>query len=197
MTLADATLQQLFGLDTPGAVASIRAGLHEEKAKEGLSIEAAKSPGLQESTLAEAAADKFPDLLNVKVMSILAGAWAKYELLKRYADRREYPPEEIVLLPLAEHTVKSEHHPYIEILLNGSPVGKIIFDVIVALKLESFELKLQDGKIKAVTAGTVQGSGEISFYGVTLVKKDFQPVTVPASINLGDGIPLRRLAAAG
>jgi hypothetical protein len=197
VTLADATLQQLFGLDRPEAAAAIRAGLHEEKADEGLRKEAAKAPGVHQTALAETAADKLPDLLNVKVISILTGAWTKYELLKKYADRREYPPEETVLLPLAEHTVKSEHHPYVEILVNGRPVGKITFDVTVSLKLESFELKLQDGKIKAVNAGTVQGSGEISFYGVTLIKKEIEPVTVHASINLGDGIPLRKLAAAG
>ena len=197
MTLADATLQQLFGLDKPGAAVAIRAGLQEEMASEGLRNEAPKAPGVHQTALAEAAADKVPDLLNVKVMSILTGAWTKYELLKKYADRREYPPEEVVLLPLSEHTVKSDHHPYIEILANGRPVGKITFDVTVSLKLESFELKLQDGKIKAVNAGTVQGSGEISFYGVTLIKKDLQPVTVRASINLGDGISLRKLAAAG
>jgi hypothetical protein len=197
VTLADATLQQLFGLDKPGAAACIRAGLEEEKAREGLRKEAAKAPGVHQTALAETAADKVPDLLNVKVIGILAGAWTKYELLKKYADRRDYPPEEIVLLPLAQHTVKSEHHPCIEILLNGSPVGKITFDVTVSLKLESFELKLQDGKIKAVDAGTVQGSGEISFYGVTLVKKELEPVTVHASIDLGDGISLRKLAAAG
>jgi hypothetical protein len=197
VTLADATLQQLFGLDRPEAAAAIRAGLQEQKADEGLGKEAAKAPGVHQSSLAETAADKLPDLLNVKVISMLTGAWTKYELLKKYADRREYPPEETVLLPLAEHTVKSEHHPCVEILVNGRPVGKITFDVTVSLKLESFELKLQDGKIKAIDAGTVQGSGEISFYGVTLIKKELEPVTVHASINLGDGIPLRKLAAAG
>lgn len=197
MTLADATLQQLFGLDRPEAAATIRAGLQEERATEGLRKEAADAPGVHQTALAEAAAEKVPDLLNVKVMSILTGAWTKYELLKKYADRREYPPEEIVLLPLAEHTVKSDHHPYVEVLVNGRPVGQVTFDVTVSLKLESFELKLQDGKIKAVNAGTVQGVGEISFYGVTLVKKELEPITVHASINLGEGISLRKLAAAG
>lgn len=197
VTVADATLKQLFGLDRPEAAAAIRASLLERKAVEGLRKEAARAPGVRQSALADAAADKVPDLLNGKVISILTGAWTKYELLKKYADRREYPPEEIVLLPLAEHTVKSDHHPYVEVLANGRPVGQVTFDVTVSLKLESLESKLQDGKIKAVIEGTVQGDGEISFSGVTLVKKELEPITVHASINLGEGISLRKLATAG
>ena len=66
-------------------------------------------------------------------------------------------------MPLAEHTAKSEHHPYVEILLKEQPVGQIVFDLEFSLALEGFVLKIQDGTIREIHTGS--GKGECSLSG--------------------------------
>ena len=71
--------------------------------------------------------EKLKDLLAIGIPDILVAAWNKYRILLKYLDREKYPPNESFLVPLAEHSITSEHHPYVEILVNDQPVGKICF----------------------------------------------------------------------
>ena len=86
---------------------------------------------------------KIEDLLNIGIPDIMVMAWNKYKILLKYSDRKKYSPDETFLVPLAEHTIKSEHHPCIEILINDKMVGKIGFDINISLKLEGLERRLR------------------------------------------------------
>ncbi len=92
--------------------------------------------------------------------------------------------------PLAEHTVKSEHHPYVEILVNGQSTGRIVFDVSIVLILKGFVLKIQDARIKAVQTGSLQGKGKFSLGDAVLAEKVFDQNPLPGSIDLGEGVAL-------
>lgn len=140
--------------------------------------------------------EKVPELLNVKMTDVLLGAWKKFKMLQKYADRERYTPEETILVPLADHTVKSEHHPYVEILVGEQPIQKIAFDVSFELTLHGFVLSIQDAAIKGIQTGTWQGKGAIAFKGIVLVEKSFEPIELPGKIGLGRGISLSGLAAA-
>jgi hypothetical protein len=61
------------------------------------------------------------ELLDVKVPDILISAWKKARELQDALDRSRQSSEETIKLELAEHTLASEHHPYIEIR-----VGRLI-----------------------------------------------------------------------
>jgi hypothetical protein len=138
--------------------------------------------------------EKLKDLLAVGIPDILVAAWNKYEILLKYLDREKYPPNESFLVPLAEHCITSEHHPYVEILVNDQPVGKIGFDIKVALTLEGIILKIQDGKIKEIFTGTCKGKGTISCDNVLILEEKTEAVPLPGSIDLGQGIPIAPLA---
>lgn len=57
------------------------------------------------------------DLLDLNVIDALVEAWKKYVEIKEYSDPKKYKPSEEILVPLATHTVKSEHNPYVPIFL--------------------------------------------------------------------------------
>lgn len=127
------------------------------------------------------------DLLNIGIPNIMVLAWNKYGELLKYTDKEKYPPDVSVLVPLAEHTIKSGHKPSIEILINDKPVGKIDFDINIALTLKGFILKIQDGKIKEIKTGTCKGKGTIKCEDFVILEKETESFPLPGSINLGEG----------
>ena len=136
--------------------------------------------------------DKVGELFDMDVGLLLVSAWRKYGELKEYADPKKHGPDESILVPLGKHTLKVAYSPYLEVLFNGRPLGKLVFDVTLSLDLEGFVLTIQNGKIMKVRTGTCQGSGKIEFHDRTLLKKALTKFSLPGSIELKEGISLRQ-----
>jgi hypothetical protein len=134
--------------------------------------------------------EKISDLLDVKLLDIMVIAWGKYRSLQRYLDREKYPPGETFLVHLAEHTIKSEHHPSIQILVNDKLVGKIEFNIAISLMLKGIILKVQDGRIKEIITGTCKGKGTIKCEDYVILEKETESISLPGSIGLGEGVPI-------
>ena len=134
---------------------------------------------------------KIEDLLDINMPDIMVMAWNKYKILLKYTDRKKYSPDETFLVPLAEHTIKSDHHPYLEILINDKEVGKIEFDISIALTLEGIILKIRDGKIREILTGSCKGKGAIKHGDFVIFEKKLEPISLPGSIDLGEGLPIR------
>ncbi len=133
---------------------------------------------------------KIVDLLDIPIPDILAKAWKKYTSLLEYLNKSEFSPDETVLVPLAEHTIESEHHPYIEVLANDVPIGKIEFEIDVALKLKGIVLKVRDRKIKEIQTGECEGSGTVKCENHIILEKKLGGISLPGSIDLGAGISI-------
>jgi len=133
---------------------------------------------------------KVEDLLNVGINDIMVTAWNKYRILLKYTDKEKYSPNETFLVPLSEHTIKSEHKPYIEILINDKSVGKIDFNINISLTLKGIILKIRDGKIQEIQTGSCKGKGTIKCYDFVIMEKETESFSLPGSINLGEGVPI-------
>jgi hypothetical protein len=134
--------------------------------------------------------DKVSELFDVDVGFLLVSAWRKYGELKEYADPKKHPPNETHLVPLGKHTLKVGYSPYLEVLFNGRPLAKVVFDVTLSFDLAGFVLTIQNGKIIKVRTGTCQGSGKIEYGDRTLLTKALTKFTLPGTIELGKGINL-------
>lgn len=134
--------------------------------------------------------DKIGDALDISVPDIMVMAWNKYRILLKYLDREKYPATETFLVALAEHTIKSEHRPFIEMLVNDKPVGKIEFNISVSLMLEGIILKIQDAKIKEISIGTCKGKGTLRCENQIILQKETEKISLPVSIGLGEGVPI-------
>jgi hypothetical protein len=133
---------------------------------------------------------KIGDLLDIPISDILATAWNKCGLLLKYTDKEKYPPDKIYFVHLAEHTIKSEHKPYMEITLDEKPVGKINFNVTLSLTLKGIILKIQDGRIKGINPGECKGKGAIQCEGAMLLEQETESFSLPGSVDFGEGIPI-------
>jgi hypothetical protein len=129
-------------------------------------------------------------LLDISVVDVLLGAWSRYQALKKYLDKEKYPPTQSIIVPLSEHTVKSEHNPHVEILVDDEPVGKIAFQITLAFTVRGAILMVQDGKIKGIKTGEIKGKGTLKCEGALLLEQDFRAIPLPGSVDLGGGIPI-------
>jgi hypothetical protein len=186
MDSSEITLHQFFALKED-ALSAIELSKGMEALKEKIQKEstAIKWPvALNEIT------KKVGDLLDISVIDIMVKAWNKYRELLKYTDKEKYPPDMSVLVPLAEHTIKSEHKPYLEILINEKPAGKIDFNINISLTLKGMILKIQDGKIKEIKTGSCKGKGNVKLEDFVIMERETDSISLPGSINLGEGVAI-------
>lgn len=134
--------------------------------------------------------DQLPEMLDISLRDILAGAWNKHKALLKYLDRNQYPPGQTVQVPLAKHVVNSEHRPSINVLVNGAPIGRVEFKVTVTLLLEGIVLSIRDGRIIGATTGKCKGKGAVRCENQLIMEKAPESFPLPRSIDLGSGVPI-------
>jgi hypothetical protein len=61
---------------------------------------------------------------------------------------------------------------------------------VLKLKLKGAMLDIRDGKIIEILTGSCTGSGSIQYAGITILEKKTAPYTLPATLNLGEGITI-------
>jgi hypothetical protein len=189
MTNSDATLQAVFATQEIQLSESDREDLEQEQ--DILSIKHNVIEDFSDQQWQIVVSELGANLagcLDIGIPNILLNAWKTTNELARYCDTQQYPPGDSVLVPLAEHVIESEHHPAIEIFIKKQRIGKIGFTVKLKLKLEGFLLKVQDCKIKSITAGTCRASGSIQLKKLTLAEVESRKITLPGRIDLGEGI---------
>lgn len=190
MTVKSPTLGDFFG-SNGGLVLGARPDLDTQQTVENLrkSLEQ-KLKGLQWSLAREEICGQIQSLLQLDLGGILLRAWKTYSELLNYTDPHRYPPERSYLVALAEHEVKSNHKPALEILVNGEVLGKIPFQVDLALVLKGVVLKIQAGRIKTVRTGSCQARGSLKCENLLLLEKKTQVIELPGLIDLGEGVAI-------
>jgi len=138
--------------------------------------------------LEETVCAKLSEQLNKDPLELISSAWEKYRVLADAAEQSK--SGETVFVPLAEHSITSELHPYVEIQVGPQVVKKIEFDASLTFQLKGLVLKIESEKIKSVEAGSCEGNGEIQVKNVSIWKHDFKPVNLPGRVNLGSGIAI-------
>ncbi len=185
------TLRELFSGGDPGPAlvprGKIEAAAPVARMKDVLRE---KAPTLRWATTRAEILDKLDALLDVDLAAVMTRAWKKYTELLRYADPEQCPADRVYLVPLAEHVIRSEHRPSLEILLNGEKVGEIEFRLEISLALKGFILKIQGGRIKAVHTGECQWTGTVRCEDLILAEEKGASFALPGVIDLEEGIPI-------
>ncbi|MCG2589076.1 hypothetical protein [Rhodohalobacter sulfatireducens] len=130
------------------------------------------------------------ELLNIPLPDLLIRAWRESGVLNKYINREEYDPEAVVIIELKEHTMISNHKPYLDIEINQKSIGKINFEINLELIVQGIILKIQDAKIKQIRTGNIKASGTINCEGHEIGKKESEEVDFPGTLDLGEGIPI-------
>lgn len=189
MDTASFTLRDFFGNETISDAAL--ENLHGKKVIREVADDMHETvPEGKGHAVVNAVARHLDDLLGIEVSDILLRAWKKYEDLGRYNDPLRYPPDQLFLVPLTEHTISSKHKPALEIAAGKLFKKTIPFDIALELELTGFILEIQGGKIRTILTGECRGKGTVSCMGTLLINRESGEIRLPGSIALGDGIPI-------
>ena len=191
MTSATRTLRDFFALADDDQAAQRVAALESSAVLSTLAATISSAAGQASWELALTdVARAIPDLLQVDLGSVLAGAWKKGSELGRFTDAHQYAPDETILIELTTHVVTSQHRPRLDVLLDDQPAGRLDFTVEIALRVEGAVLTIKDGKIWKATTGACTASGRISCEGQTLSQRESVPVQLPGTLVFDQPIPI-------
>jgi hypothetical protein len=192
MSKTDLNMKDLFGVERDKAPVVQRDRFDNAKSttelKENL---AKKSKLIQWDAVKDVLAEKTVEMLDIPMVNVLFPAWKKYREIMEFADPEKHPPGETSLVSLAEHTVKTEHHPYLQVSYREFEFPKLEFTLSAELTLQGIVLRIQDGKIKEIKEGTMKGKGSLLLEKESVIERPFGSYDLPGSVDLGDGIPLR------
>jgi hypothetical protein len=158
-----------------------------------LSVALKGTPELSWDSVAEEIEGAYRNLFDIDMLKIFCGGWAKLKKLQEYLDKEKHPPEEASLLTLAEHTISSKHHPHIDIMLGEKRLFELAFEVLLKFKLMSFVLKIQDGCIHEIKAGSFIGAGIVKCGGQKLVEKKSGEHKLPGSVAFKECFKIPKL----
>lgn len=146
-------------------------------------------PALPWPDVLHTALGRMDALLGIRLSDILAGIWKKCAALQEYADPTRHPSQEVNLVPLTEHHLQSEHHPYLQVMLGEQELGRIDFELVLELVLKGVVLRIQDGRILGAATGRCEGDARLACEGIELLKEQVG-FELPGAIDFGEGLRL-------
>lgn len=135
--------------------------------------------------------------LEPPLQDVLRSAWAPLAELREYRDAEKHPPEETSNVRLGRHRIISKHHPKVAILLNEQEVASLTFDVQITLYVTAATLVVRAGRIWRARGCQFQAEAELTYRGLSLMKKKTEAFTPRGAVEFPDGIlipPLPRPA---
>lgn len=189
MSASTLSLRQLFQVDPRDLSAQIDPDIAAKQTVDKIRQQVSEgSHFIRWTWVAGLVRDEGAHILDLDVVELLVDAWKKYEEVEECADQKN---GEAALVSLVERTLKSEHHPGIEVLVNNHPAGQITFDLDLSLTLQGFVLRIENGRILEVQTGSATGELCLSLAGKQILKRESRSLSFPGKIGLGEGIPLR------
>lgn len=176
-----------FPLDSPPELAGGLEARDFESVEKKIS---ALSEPIPWSRVQAEVAGKISAALDTGVLDSWACAWKKYQALKADVEESRKSPDALVLTRLAEHSIDSSLHPYVEVFLGPVKLEKIRFDVTLTTDMKGLILGLKNGCIVSFQVAECEWTGSISVKGVKLVDRKLTKLDLPGRITLKRGISL-------
>lgn len=179
MTNSSTSLRQVLPLSEEESAAS---GGQWKEFRERLGKEAA---GIKWAALPDLAS-KVGELLDVQIPDILMISWKRSSELQNVLEESKKSPDAIFHVGLAEHTINTEHRPYIEARVANAPVKKIEFTLRLLFKVKGCILKIERGAVTQAQTGSCELEGILEYGSLALARKKLAPITLPGSFSFTD-----------
>jgi hypothetical protein len=166
---------------------SDRLGASLEHGPEANQIKAAlakAAPGLPLSVLLDGIGRAVQEALDVPVTNLIIGAWERARDLRAALETTRQSPTATVLVPLLAHAISSEHRPYVDVVVEGVPLARLVFPVKVEFRLEGVIVRVHQGRIAEILAGTVKVKGTVKFGDFVLFEKALAPISIPGVLSV-------------
>ena len=180
LTLGDVLLSGVNALsDRLGA--GLDAGAESKEIKDAI---ASAAPGLPLGAVVDGVARAVRELLDVPVSDVLVGAWERARDLRAAIQKTRESADATELVPLLSHTITSEHRPYVEIVKGEVAIARLVFPVKLEFRLEGVVLRVRQGRISDILAGTVKVKATMKFGDFVVFEKALTPISIPGALAL-------------
>ena len=184
----DLSIGDLFEIGTgEEAEGDLKAGLGAEELSE---LRKKVPKAISWSSVQESVADSLGEAMHVSVLGTLANGWKHYTMFMEDVRRSRSNPEVEIVSAIADHTIHSTLHPYVDVRLAGKTVHEIAFDVSLVTTIRGLLLGLKKGEIILVEFGDCEWTGKIAVAEVEVLKRKLKKVTLPGHLRLKQGIAI-------
>lgn len=190
----DPSSADLLLFTDPGqAVTSLAHAIDAEGVLDNVKERAGKAEAIFGDVLKGRVAEAGGELLKgLSLGGVLLGGWQRYRGLREAARRTLDDPGTSETVRLAQHTITSQHSPYVDVRVSGQPLGRITFGIALTFDIEMLQAGVLAGRLMRLGAGDCTAGITWSVQGFEVARKEFVLVSLPASVTLGDGIPILR-----
>jgi hypothetical protein len=130
------------------------------------------------------------EALDISFSDVLTGAWSRYSELMEAAELTRANPGRREDVVLAEHTVTSEHHPRVDVLVDDTLVASIHLQVELLCTIRALTVAVERAAIVEVGSGSARVELSVGADDVPLWRREHE-FDVTAVVRLRDGgIPL-------
>jgi hypothetical protein len=184
----DLSLGDLFEVITGGeAEGELKAGLGAEELSE---LRKKVPTAISWSSVQESVADSLAEAMHVSVLATLANGWKHYTMFMEDVRRSRSNPEVEIVSAIAEHSIHSTLHPFVDVRLGGKTVHEIAFEVSLVTTIKGLLLGLKKGEIVSVELGDCEWTGKIAVAGVDVLERKLKKLALPGHLRLKRGIAI-------
>ena len=134
--------------------------------------------------------DMVDKLTDVPLADVLVGGWKVHRQFAKYTDPAKFPPDKVTCVALATHHIKASYQPYVELVVDGTPAGKVDFAIELDVSVEGGTLVIQGGRFKRLEAGKCRVTGTLKCEGQTITERTSRDFSWSEGISFGDGVPI-------
>jgi hypothetical protein len=136
-------------------------------------------------------------VFDVRLIDLLASAWKDYRALGECADPIAHPANEMISLPMIDHSIETALQPCVDVIIGTRPPVRITFAITCELEFKGLVLKIQDATIRAICVGSCRAKASIKCDGITVIRRESKKLNLPGRIVLAHGIPIQAWRATG
>lgn len=130
------------------------------------------------------------EVLEIPFSDVLTAAWSRYSELMEAAELTRADPGRREDVVLAEHTVTSEHHPHVDVLVDDTLVARIHLQVDLKCTIRALTVAVERAAIVEVGSGSAHVELTVGAGDQPLWTRE-RELDVMAVVRLRDGgIPL-------
>lgn len=177
----------LFG-DADSA-AQVLATLRANNVVPSLAAHVAQLPGDMQLAIHEESARLSTGLFEVTTLTLLLQGWREHEALQDAARRTLAAPGATATVELADHVVRQEYRPSLDIHVDAWPPVTIMFTVTIEFDIKALVAVVREGRLSALRSGGCDVTATLAVQGIDAVRRDTH-LDLALVVPLGDGFAL-------
>ncbi|SES48497.1 hypothetical protein SAMN04487983_10699 [Streptomyces sp. yr375] len=179
----------LLGPDCPDTADALAGPLHSAGAANELLRGTRPLPPAADQAVEHELAGSIGSFLSLDVFDVAAGGWRRHAALTEAARRTRAAPGSEEVVALASHEITSNHHPYVDVFLDGAKVGTLDVWLDLFFRISGLVTVVRDAHVVAVRSGQCVLEARLAVQQIPLAERQGR-LDLPGIWHLHTPLPL-------